>query len=65
MDGDVLGSAAGLEKPTALKYLHEVVFAMCSKFQATGLAKAFLTSQIILKWLELVFKHAVGFHTSA
>ncbi len=31
LDGDVFGGAAGLEKPTALKYLHEVIMAVCSE----------------------------------
>ena len=31
VDGDALGGAAGLEKPTALKYLHQVVLAICSE----------------------------------
>jgi hypothetical protein len=31
MDGDVLGGAAGLERHTALKYLHQVVYVICSE----------------------------------
>jgi hypothetical protein len=31
MDGDVLGGAAGLERHTALKYLHQDVYVICSE----------------------------------
>jgi hypothetical protein len=30
VDGDVLGGSTGLKTPTALKYVYEVVLAICS-----------------------------------
>jgi hypothetical protein len=42
MDGDVLGGAAGLEKPTALKYLHEVVFAICTEISKRWIGEGIL-----------------------
>jgi hypothetical protein len=42
MDGDVLGGAAGLERHTALKYLHEVTFVICSELSKDWIGEGIL-----------------------
>ncbi len=42
MDGDVLGGAAGLERHTALKYLHQVAYVICSELSKDWIGDAIL-----------------------